>query len=646
MQEAWYKWFMRWKAAITAPIPQLPAPKIFKPKHNLPILESYTGDAPDSYWASFKSNLRMPASSLVKAGVLRRLALEQGFDDLVVLELACKDLEFGADIGCEGRYREPSRATNAPSAYAEGVKVSDAICDWLHLGFAYGPVDDAEVPKDAKFSGIMTRPKPTGAVRIILNLSAPAGDAVNEGIDNSRFPAVMSSTTKWLKALWIAGKRCWISKVDWSFAYKHCAVRPEDLSLQWFRWLGKNFCELCLIFGCVSSAGIFDRLAKIVLFIVRKRAGMPAALICQHLDDCCAAAPSSSTLLHSFDAIYSEVAAELGVKLAPRDDPEKSFGPSTSGIVLGIHYDTVEWTWAYPQDKLIRLLCTMKSMMDAESCTQKEMWSLVGKLLHVHPLIPDGRFNIYHVLKANNLSTDPKFLVEITPGIKRQLFFWITMLQTCSGAVSIPRPNPSMPPWALEVHSDAAGGTTREPGHGVGMVALGFWSYLPWGRAINSGRRTSNGRRLDRVMSALELVGPLFALSAAASICRGLPVKFFVDNAGSNFIWKKGYSTSCPLATTVVMALRCVAAGLGCRIDLVKVTRCSTPLADMADALSKAAFPRFWDIARSNGGFQLSPDPLPVPASVIKWVMDPVVDFDLGEKILKDLAYSGPVLGY
>ena len=113
---------------------------------------------------------------------------------------------------------------------------------------------------------------------------------------------------------------------------------------------------------------------------------------------------------------------------------------------------------------------------------------------------------------------------------------------------------------------------------------------LPWGKAIKASPLTEQGTRLDRMLSTLELLGPLLAPSAADHHCKGLPVKFFVDNAGSNFIWKKGYSTNCEFSTAIVAALATVAAGLGCRIDLCKITMCSTPMADMADALSKGAF--------------------------------------------------------
>ena len=59
--------------------------------------------------------------------------------------------------------------------------------------YARGPVEKKDLPKDAKVSGIMTKAKPNGSVRVILNLSAPVGRSVNEGIDNSQFPATMSS---------------------------------------------------------------------------------------------------------------------------------------------------------------------------------------------------------------------------------------------------------------------------------------------------------------------------------------------------------------------------------------------------------------------------------------------------------------------
>ena len=210
------------------------------------------------------------------------------------------------------------------------------------------------MPAAAKISGIMCREKPNGSVRIILNLSAPKGISVNDGINNEDFPASMSSTQKWLEVLDRAGPGALMVKIDWSDAYKHLAVREEDRDLQWFQWLDKFFVELCLIFGSSSSVGIYDRTAKAVLDLVCRLANFPPDMACQHLDDVVAAAVKGSDALWRFDAAYSEVAERVGVKLAPRDDPEKSFGPRTVGVVFGVWSDTEAWTWGIPGEKMRR----------------------------------------------------------------------------------------------------------------------------------------------------------------------------------------------------------------------------------------------------------------------------------------------------
>ena len=258
-----------------------------------------------------------------------------------MLEIVCKDLSEGADIGCHGTARSPSVSTNAPSAFDFAPEVTDAVADWVAQGFAAGPFSPTDRPANAKVSGIMCRQKPNGSARIILNFSSPAGNCVNDGIDSKMFPTSMSSTNRWLGALERAGRGALIMKVDWAAAYKHIHVRKDDLKLQYFSWLGMDFVELMLVFGARSSAGIYDRLAKLILVLVLAYSRFPPELVCQYLDDVCAATPAGSTALKRFESAYRAVAAEVGVQLAPTDDPDKAFSPCTAGVVLGVHYDTV-----------------------------------------------------------------------------------------------------------------------------------------------------------------------------------------------------------------------------------------------------------------------------------------------------------------
>ena len=618
--------------------------KTFKPKYNLPILESYKIPASEAFWDNFPKNLQQPAVSTICPDTLRSMLLDTNFPDVTLAHLICDELKNGAKIGCVGRFRLPSSASNAPSAYEFGPQVTDAIADWTTNKFAYGPVPLHLVPSDAKFSGIMTKPKPDGSVRIILNLSAPLGSAVNEGISSDDFPTTMSSTTEWLRVLHRAGRHATFCKIDWANAYKHVNVCPEDTNLQWFSWAGMAFKELCLIFGCASSAGLFDRLAKAVLHIVLTKSNFPRNMVVQHLDDCCAATPQGSDALVIFDATFAEVAAQLGVMLAPCVDPDKSFAPNTHGLVLGIRYDTCNWSWSLGQDKMSRLLSDLINCLKADSIAQHLLWSLVGKLIHIRPLIPSGKFNFHHLLSANKFSQDRNALVPITSGCKRQLFFWLSMLRLSVNHNDIPNPDAALPPWALDIFTDAAGGSPSHCGLGVGAVSSSWWAYVPWSRAINFGRATSANRSLSRAMSALELVGPLLVLSSGYAFCKNNPIKIWVDNAASVFIWKKGYSNSCPLSTTLVVAIARVAAGLGCAVDLCKISRCSNTFATLADHLSKASFSKFWSLATLSR-LSLPVDPAWVPPSLLSWINNPIEDDSLGDKILTDLSKRILVLG-
>ncbi len=573
---------------------------------------------------------------------LRNLAFISGCAD-EQLQKVCADLTDGANIGCLGAARSPSMSKNTSSAFMYGEHVTDALASWIKKGFVYGPVDASEIPHNAKVNGILCRPKPDGSVRVILNMSAPAGASVNDGIDIGDFPAVMSSTKKWLQVLEHAGIGCYMVKVDWADAYKHIQVREQDLDLQWFTWLGKGFVELCLIFGTASSVGIYDRAAKVVLRIVIRVAQFPGKQICQHLDDVCAA--GSLQEVRRFEQTYRDVAEQVGVRLAPTDDPEKAFSASQSGTVLGVHYNTKDWTWSIPQDKLVRFLCQIQEALEAEFLKQADVWSLCGRILHYAPLIPGGRFNLDQIIIANGISADRRYPVEIHSRLKRQLHFWLTMIRVCAQATKIPDPEDRLPIWALDVFTDAAGGSSAGIGSGCAAICGPWWAYAPWSWKINNGVRAADGNKLSRKLSALELVGPLICIASGFRWCKGLPLKVWVDNSGSVSIWRKGYSSHCGLCSTLVKAIATVAAGLGCRVSIEKIRRCSNTGAILADALSKADFQNFFRVADS-AHWPVQTISAPISPPILAWIQNPLEDDDLGTRILNHISRHTPIPGY
>jgi len=628
-------WLDRATTAAASPDPELPPKKEFKPKFDLPPITNYNSAADTQFWQAFPSNKETEGVSPVSAVRLRSWANAVGCDDRERLEAVCADIENGADIGCRGEFRNPTSSSNAPSAIQHGKEVTDAVADWVTQGIVSGPLDPAARPPNAKINGMMCRLKPNGTARMILNLSAPKGKCVNEGIDNNLFPATMSSTGKWLEVLEKAGRHCQMMKVDWASAYKHIAVRKEDLPLQYFSWLGRDFVELMLIFGAVSSAGLYDRLAKVVLDLVIRHAKFPPDMVIQYLDDVCAASPQGCPSLSAFQEAYRALAADVGVNLAPYTDPDKAFCCTTVGVILGIQYDTDNWTWSIPADKLARVLAQLRTSLDSDSMIQHEVWSLVGRLIHYAPLIPCGKFNIGHLIAANAASKDRNNIVTLDRDIKRQLYFWWLMLKVTDKVTAIPSPTTTFPAWTLEYHTDASGGSGLSPGHGTGGIGGKFWFLVPWGQKINAGVRAADGKRLSRKLSALELVGPLICISADQNTCYNKPIRIWVDNSGSVAVWRKGYSTRCRLCTTLVSAIGRIAAATGCRVTIDKIKRCSNDGSILADELSKGRFAAFK--RKLPNDWEVSLDPAWIPPSILAWIADPVEDHSLGDKILDDI---------
>ena len=125
-----------------------------------------------------------------------------------------------------------------------------------------------------------------------------------------------------------------------------------------------------------------------------------------------------------------------------------------------------------------------------------------------------------------------------------------------------------------------------------------------------------------------------------------MPVRIWVDNAGSVRIWEKGYSSYCRLCTTLVKAISVVAAGLGSRVEITKITRCSSSGAVIADKLSKGDILGGLEEGRRSGR-PLAATPTALPTPLLRWVCLPVPYDDLGHELLVHLAGQGvPVLGY
>ena len=651
----------KWKEALLrkfrrADVPPGPPVKEWKPKYDLPKLKTFAGVFPESYWKDWPVNTmdgEMPPTSWVKWKELENLAGALGCRDWGRLGRTLDRLKVGADIGCRGRGRIPTVGPNSGSAEEYGERVSDSLRDWVDEKLVIGPLKKEELPPGATVSPIATRLKPNGKARIILNFSYPYDlkgvpddyytecdpGSVNSGISSEDFPVRMSSVKKFVKCLTHSGVNCYIMKADWQNAYKHIAVREDDIPLQFIQWGGRYFAELKLVFGTVSSPGIFDDLAKLVFWIARELVSYPARLTEQHLDDAFGCGDDRRRLLSLYES-YRAVADQRGVRLASEDDPEKMLKPCKEATILGVQFETDSWHWFISEEKMARIVGNLKEIVEDSEVQNQKLLSTVGRIVDVAHLVPQGRLNMGFLIKEGDSELRKSAMVIPSPQARRQAKWWLEHIQWACWRSVILDPDRGISPLAVPAFTDAAGGSYTSVGNGLGGVVFPkTWFYFNWPKNVQLNWKNEDGVGFKNKLTCLEAVGPLVAVCTGHRLIRNSAMEVFVDNQGAVDIARKGYSTSDPYSYTIIKAAFDVAHGLNAELKVTKVRRCSNVGSVIADDLSKG---QLGSLKRMMPGRDV--DPAHVPRVILKWLRDPFIDMDLGKAILREMSLYTDVI--
>ena len=222
------------------PVAPLPPPKQHKFAYSLPRLHSYvTGTVPDAFWHNWQKLSLADAVasnvSWVDPAKLMQEAVRINFPITDKLRRVCWVLEHGATLGCEGRGRLPTAGDNARSVAEHGDIICDVLQSWIEKRIAAGPLTKEELERmfgpNYTVNPMMVRPKPNGALRIIVDMSSPRDwdtavpawlwspdlpGSVNSSIDAGQYETKMSSLRIFVKMLYNVGVGCVVFKIDWS----------------------------------------------------------------------------------------------------------------------------------------------------------------------------------------------------------------------------------------------------------------------------------------------------------------------------------------------------------------------------------------------------------------------------------------------
>ena len=229
-----------------------------------------------------------------------------------------------------------SATQNMPSASLQPSVIDDYLSTELAKGRVVGPFSSPPLPHlhISCFEVIPKKHQP-GKWHLILDLSSPDGDSVNDGIRKDPFTVQYMKVDAIIDRIMSLGRGTLLAKFDMESAYRIITIHPNDRYLFGMLWQDNYFVDMTLPFGLRSAPYIFSSVADLVEWVLKKQYNV--SFLLHYLDDFhTLGPPNSQTCQQNLDTCIQQF-QDWGIPL----HPDKLEGPSTLLTVLGIEFDSL-----------------------------------------------------------------------------------------------------------------------------------------------------------------------------------------------------------------------------------------------------------------------------------------------------------------
>ena len=376
--------------------------------------------------------------------------------------------------------------------------ISQYLEDERQLGRIIGPIPPHAAPLSTQLSPIGVIPKSSqpGKWRLIVDLSSPHGENVNDGIEADLCSLEYLRLDEVTNRIAKSGRGTMQAKMDIASAYRMVPVHPEDRPLLAIQWAGQLYFDTRLPFGLRSAPKIFTAVADALQWMLEEQG---VSWVAHYLDDYITMGPPGSDVCsHNLDTMLS-TCARLGVPTAPG----KCAGPASSMVFLGFELDTEALVVRLPRPKLEQTQRLVQGWLHRRACKKRDLESLLGHLQHAATVIRPGRTFVRRLIELLSSVHNRDRWIRINQVVQSDLVWWSTFMAGWNGVALIPNVDGQQVPFV----SDASGSW------GCGAYWGTHWFQWRWeGQAADWSiapkdhhRRNSVGKMLGRLQDRMPL---------------------------------------------------------------------------------------------------------------------------------------------
>ena len=383
----------------------------------------------------------IPATPLVLPAWVQALA---DHPDKQFAEYILRGISCGFHIGVDrARAIRPRREGNLPSVRMHPGLIAEHVRTEQEAGRLLGPVPEplAGLCQTSPI-GLIPKPHQPGKWRLIVDLSSPSEESVNDAIPRELCHLQYASVLDAAALVRHLGKGTILAKIDLHQAYRIIPVHPDELGV---RWQGQTYIDTALPFGLRSAPKVFSAWADALAWVLAD-AGVTWQL--HYLDDFLFLGHPGTRECEKALSQAIDTLNQLGVPLAAH----KTEGPATSLTFLGIQIDSATMSLSLAPDKLARILHLVLSWRSRQTATKRQMQSLIGHLSHAAFVVAPGRAFLRRMIDLMQVAKKPHHHVRLTADFRSDLQWWASFLPSWNGRAILPDPVP-----AHTVTSDASG---------------------------------------------------------------------------------------------------------------------------------------------------------------------------------------------
>ena len=424
--------------------------------------------------------------------------------DKAYMDYILQGWKHGFRIGFNPKQRLTSATSNM--CIHDPAIVSDYLSREVGLGRTW-TCPQRILPRGIHISplGIIPKKNKPGKWRMIVDLSAPKGCSVNDGISPELSSLSYPSIDHLASLITSKGKGAWLVKADIKEAYRMIPVHPEDQHLLGLAWQGTAYIDKRLPFGLRSAPKVFSAVADALQFILCNK-GVTHSL--HYLDDYILVTDSLEEAESQKQCLVSTF-NDLQVPL----ELSKLEGPATCLQFLGIEVDTSSLQLRLPKEKLAKLQAELAKCVHRRSVTKKELQSLTGLLQFATKVIRPGRPFLHRLYAMQNIGSHPGHFIRLNQPARADLLWWHLFASKWNGISLLWDLGKKDPDISLV--SDASGSW------GCGAFWSPHWFQLQW-----------DDRLQPLSIAVKELIPIVIAAAVFGRQWKGKIILFQVDNLG------------------------------------------------------------------------------------------------------------------